>query len=332
MNIKEQQIQNIKNRNDEYLNTIYAIIGFLNTYKYELDSNGDNLFVFQGRKLFTDEKKENFVTPDLGLVISEKSGLVGEVKYSFPLDQTHWKEIFEQLYKYSIINNGWPTSTGQVENYDVVLLVHQSRSRKVVDYYLKSLPDNLKINKAFAIIEFNRSSQGKEYFHFRIEHGSLSSQKIQDRIYNGLEVPFEVYVTHYSKVKICDVEPHMSFMLYLIYECILDKSKGDGTFKKLTKKAKIPIETSIVEITHILREAYSFKSLQSNKYGDGQPEFPKQDWVRSAIEKLIELAEAFWKDKTKGEFVYYLTPKEGDILEYYILKCVEDLAKQTSMF
>lgn len=198
---KEEVIQDIKNKNDEYLTTVYAIIFFLNTYRFELNKEGEELVVFQGRKLFSDLEKKTFVTPDLGIVISDKVGLLGEVKYSFPSNQEHWSSIFNQIKKYDSIVNGWPSKEDKVDSYDIVLLVHQSRSRKVVDYYLNSLSDDEKLTKSFAIIEFNRSSQGKEYFHFRIEHGKLSQSTLNSKMYDGVQIPFESCLSEYSKIK-----------------------------------------------------------------------------------------------------------------------------------
>ncbi len=332
MKSKALLIQDIKNKNDEYLNTVYAIIGFLNEYKFQLRKAQKDVVIFQGRKLFSDTKKEIFCTPDFGLVISNTNGVIGEVKYSFPADKKHWEEVFEQIYKYCNSTFGWPTINGKVNEYDIVLLVHQSRSRDVVDYFNKTLKQDLKPTNNFIIVEFNRSSQGKEYFHFRIELGTLSEKTVHERIYKGLEVPMEVYVTYYSRIQIYDTEPHVSFLMYLIYLCILDKSKGEGTFKKLTKKQKVIIDTSVKEITHLLRTAYSFQSLQNTDNTYGQPENPKQDWVRNAIDKLSSIGEVNWVNRSDGSFQYILSYKEGNILDYYIENCVDESAKQIELF
>lgn len=328
MKPKEQIIQDIKNKNDEYLNTVYAIIGFLNTYIFELSNSEDKVKIFQGRKLFLDKDKNKYVTPDLGLVHSTSYGLVGEVKYSFPADQSHWEEIFKQLHKYSFIISGWPTETENVSDYDIVLLVHNMRSRKVIDYYINSLKKEYKPKKNFAIVEFTRSSQGKEFFFFRLEYGKIKPDLIHKKLHEGVSVPMEIYVGKYSKVKIYDSEPPISFLLHLIYECMLDKAVAEGTYKKLTKKSKILVSTSVNEITNILREVYSFKSLQSSEYQKGQPESPKIEWTKRAIDKLIEMGEANWEEKTNGTLTYILTAKEGNVLDYYITKTLQSVVQQ----
>lgn len=181
MSSKEIIIQSLKNKIDDYLNTVYAIIGFLNTYKFEMEKLNKDVVLFQGRKLWLDESNENYVTPDFGLTINEINSLVGEVKYSFPSDKKLWVDTFTQIKKYEQIISGWPTSSGNISEFDIVLLVQQSRSRSVIDHYLKKIPAKDKINKTFAILEFNRASQGKEYFHFRIEHGTLSDKQVSKK-------------------------------------------------------------------------------------------------------------------------------------------------------
>lgn len=332
MKSKEEAIQDSRNRIDEYLNTLYAIIGFLNTYKFEIQKNQGDIAVFQGRKLFTDADRKNYVTPDLGLVMSTGFSVVGEVKYSFPSNQEFWKSTFEQLKKYDSITTGWPNDSGEVSSYDIVLLVHQSRSRAVVKYYIDQLSPEEKISKVFAVVEFNRSSQGQEYFHFRLEHGTLSYEPVNNKLYTGLLIPMTMYVSDYATIKINDVEPPMPLLLHLCYECIIDKLTGEGKYKKLTKKTKIEVIITLPELTQRLREVYSFKSLQSKKFDSGQPEFPKSEWVRKALDKLSAIGEGKWTDLTSKQFTYILTQKNVDILSHYIQQCSVEQFVQPDLF
>ena len=331
-NSKELNIQNLKNKIDDYLNTVYAIIGFLNTYKFEMEKHNKDIIIFQGRKLWLDKTNENFVTPDFGLTLNEVNGLVGEVKYSFPSDKKLWVDTFTQIKKYEQIVTGWPTSIGNISEFDIVLLVQQSRSRAVIDYYLKTLPEKHRINKTFAILEFNRASQGKEYFHFRIEHGTLTNKHVENKFRQGLYVPYEIYISKYSTIKIYDTEPPLPLLLQLIYDCVIDKLKGDGKFKKMTKKTKQIVVITSHELTKTLREVYSFKSFHSPTYQNGQPEFPKQEWIKNALDKLFEMGEGNWLDKSSGSFSYVLTQKDGNILDHYIKRSIGLSAAQTELF
>lgn len=332
MSSKELIIQSLKNKIDDYLNTVYAIIGFLNTYKFEMEKANKDIVLFQGRKLWLDESNGNFVTPDFGLSINEISGLVGEVKYSFPSDKKLWIDTFTQIKKYDQIISGWPTSSGNVSEFDIVLLVQQSRSRSVIDYYLKKLPAKDKVNKTFAILEFNRASQGKEYFHFRIEHGTLSDKQVSKKFMEGLYVPYDIYITKYSTIKLYDTEPPLPLLLQLIYDCVIDQLKGEGKFKKMTKKTKQLVTINSHHLTKTLKEVYSFKRLQSEIHLNGQPEFPKHEWIKNALDKIFEMGEGNWLDKSTGSFSYILTQKDGNILDYYIKKSIGLGAAQTELF
>lgn len=102
-NSANKRVQQCREKIDNYNNTVFAIIGFLNTYIHELKSKGDLVVVFQGRKLRVSRDPDQFVTPDLGLTIGQESGVIGEVKCTLDKNQNNWKDHFEQLKKYEII-------------------------------------------------------------------------------------------------------------------------------------------------------------------------------------------------------------------------------------
>lgn len=330
MKTKTDAFKEMYERIDAYNNTVYAIVGFLNTFKYELKTTYPDIQTFQGRKFFLDIEEQYCVTPDLGLTLDNNAGLIGEVKYSFPQDKSKWKDDFVQLKKYDRILSGWTTKNGKITQYDVVLLVQQTRSRAVKDYYLSDLKSEERLTSPFALIEFNKSSQAKEFFHFRIEHGKISNDKIHERLYNGLSVPMDVFVKLYSKIKIYDAEPPLPLLLNYIYECVVDQFCMSGNFKKLTKNSKKSAYFTLQEMTAKLSQVYSFKSLASSQHLKNQPEFPKQDWVRKALDHLELIGEGSWARKSGGGFNYILSRKENNVLDHYIKSCVGNYAHQGS--
>jgi hypothetical protein len=327
-----KRVQLCREKIDNYNNTVYAIIGFLNTYTHELKSKGNGVVIFQGRKLYYSEEDLQFVTPDMGLTIDQKSGVVGEVKCSLDKDQKNWIDHFRQLKNYEKISIGWPTDSGKVSEFDVVLLIEHSRSRALKDYYERALDSALKLTRPFIIIEFNRSSQQKEFFFFRIEYGELSNKLLHKKFYDGINVAMEIFVKQYSTIKIYDVEPELPVMLQLINDCVVDKQVREGKYRKLTRKNTQPVEITVQGITDTLKEVYSFKRLHNVKYNRNQPEFPKTEWVKKAFDKLVDLAEGSWLDKAAGRFNYLLSQKEENILEHYILRTHGDMPVQSRMF
>src|SRR3972149_8100152 len=94
---------------DDYVETIHAMIGFIIFYLYDKKStkDKDDVLIFQGRRLRTSQTKTininntlSFVTPDIGILLPSKNGVIGEVKMSFPQNQDYWMDTFEQLIKY----------------------------------------------------------------------------------------------------------------------------------------------------------------------------------------------------------------------------------------
>ena len=213
----KNSLQKIKEFNDNYSNTIQAIVGFMHIYKYELKKEKNiDVKLFQGRKFDKENDKENFATPDIGILINEKSGVIGEVKNSFPKDTSLWKEDFLQLLQYDDNLIGWPVKDEIIPLYDIVLLVQDSRSRDVKDYFLNK-KDELKFNHPFIIIEYGRSDEAKHFFRFRIEYGKLSDTLINDKIYRGCHIAMENIAPLLSKIKIYDSQPSLSLMMWLIY-------------------------------------------------------------------------------------------------------------------
>jgi hypothetical protein len=354
-------LQNIKNINDDYKNTIYAIVGFMNIYKYELKNDEFEQAFFQGRKLdklIYSEKKELSpqksvtkkpkaktvkkdkqlptiiqVTPDIGILDTQESGIIGEVKQKFSQNESFWMENFKQLKKYDDDLTGWPVTSEKVKSHDIVLLVHESRSRSVKDFYLKHKEGELKFIRPFVIIEYGRSDQGEQFFKFRIEEGTLSNKKVHDKIYKQVQLKMSLFVTIYSKIKIYDASPHISWMLYIIHLAMVDKATAMGIFVKLSKKTKLPVSTSLNEITTLLQDTYSFKDIHA-KNTHRQSNSPKKEWVYKAVEKLIAVGEANWIDASTGTLMYFLKRHEGESAKDYYEKITLDneSAVQLEMF
>jgi len=330
----KNSLQKIKEFNDNYSNTIQAIVGFMHIYKYEFKKEKNiDVKLFQGRKFDKENDKENFATPDIGILINEKSGVIGEVKNSFPKDTSLWKEDFLQLLQYDDNLIGWPIEDEIIPLYDIVLLVQDARSRDVKDYFLNIANKKIKFNHPFIIIEYGRSDEAKHFFRFRIEYGKLSEPLIHSKIYSGCPIAMEHLVVQYSKFKIYDSQPHLSWMMWLIYLCMFDKATAENKYHKLNKKTKIELETSIDEVVELLYKTYSFSSFHEH-HQERQPKFPKKDWVKEAILKLFSMGEVRWKDDQHENIIFLLQKHDKSVIEHYAEKCLNEEinANQLSLF
>src|SRR5207249_438523 len=132
--MSENGEQRIRDDIDDYQDSVFAIIGFANFYRFDDTTRTmrDDVVVFQGRRLTpspakavnSDGNPVEFVTPDVGILLPSNLGVLAEVKKSFPADEQHWFDDFKQLMAYDDDLTGWPSASGAVTAHDVVLLVH----------------------------------------------------------------------------------------------------------------------------------------------------------------------------------------------------------------
>ena len=211
-----EAIKNIQNKIDNYEQTIIAIVGFMNFYRY--DSNHDPIILFQGRKLsMTQNGSADFVTPDIGVMLPDNTGVLGEVKHSFPKEQDYWIGAFEQLMKYDNDLIGWPNNSETVSAHDLVLLTHQARARVVRNYFReKSATGEINFTRPFCIVEYNRTSQSQEFFFFRVEEGGLSDEQVNKKLQDGASVPMGVFLNEYVAVKLYDAKPELPYLMFLM--------------------------------------------------------------------------------------------------------------------
>lgn len=321
---------------DNYKDTIYAIVGFVNLFIYDdmTKTMRKEILPFQGSKLYISsdevseekEKKNNgeFITPDIGIVLSEDYGIIGEVKSTFPKNNEHWKDDFTQLKKYDQELEGWPSPSGKVKAFDVVLLTHYSRSVAVKKYYQENA--EFELIHPFAIIEYNRFTQSKEFFSLRIQMGNISESTVNKRLEEGIPIPMNVFIKEYSRYKLYDAKPPLPYLLEVIWTNIVAlKASENPKFSVLRSNQKIEVEFELNELTELLCTQFTFYQLSASRpelqnYYKLQPKYPKHSWIVEACKKLIETGDAAWKDESAQVVVFYFKRRE-DIYDYFLNIC-----------
>jgi hypothetical protein len=327
---------------DDYIQTIHAMVGFMNFYLYDkaTKQNRTNVKLFQGGRLEPSEKKNNnsdnnkvhFVTPDIGIFISPDNGVVGEVKKSFPKDQTFWMETFRQLMNYDDDLMGWPSESKKVKDHDIVLLLHQTRAMAVLEFFGKKNGSEIKFQRPFVVVQFNRSDERKPFFFFQKLHGNLTEPDVNKELGNGVAVPMDIFVGIYSMVKLCDAPPPLPYLLELIWtHVVLDAVSDKPQFQTLRRNQKLEVTLEIDNIVVALSDGFSFKRLCDGM--DRQPKSPKTEWVIEACEKLVEIDEAEWVDPQKTEIKIFFRKYE-DIQSHFVEACSKEGARgeQLSLF
>jgi len=323
----------IRNKIDDYNETIHAIVGFMNFFRYDDKKKiiRDDIVVFQGRRFKPSPEKSinqkgekvEYVTPDIGILLPLKSGVIGEVKKGFPADQKLWFKTFKQLMSYDDDLIGWPSDDEKVDSHDVVLILHQSRSVAVQEFYENNKGTEIEIKRPFSIVEFNRSAEAKPFYFFRRTFGHLSEKNIDEQLKYGVSVPMLVFISLYSEIKLYDDEPQLPYLLQLIWEhVVLQKACEDERFERLRKNQKIKIDLDIETIIEKLHKGFSFRRLY-DKESARQPKIPKREWVIRACKKFVELNEAKWLDENKTKITFYFRQYD-DVLTHFIEHCLEE--------
>ena len=328
--------EEFRDKIDDYEQTIHAIIGFLNFYRYDAVSKKmkDNVLVFQGRRLEPSSQKVmdlngekiSHVTPDIVAFLPSKSGVLGEVKKSFPMEKERWMKTFEQLMAYDDDLTGWPSDDGKVNSHDIVLILHQSRAVPVRKFYEEHKNSVIKFTRPFIIIEFNRSPERRSFIFFRTVLGSLTENEVNGRLENGVQVPMEVFVKIYSTIKIYDSKPPLPYLIELIWANVVLRCASEyPKFEKLKKKQKIDVVLEIDSIVEELHQGFSFRMLHGDN-NERQPKIPKKEWVLCACEQLVKLNEASWVDSTKKTIKVFFR-KYDDVLDHFIELCSKEVEK-----
>ena len=330
----------------DYNDTVFAILGFMNFYRYDDDTRKmrQDVKVFQGRRLHHIEEIEQEnngkqrtvtqVTPDIGVVYNATDGILAEVKRSFCRNQDHWMDDFRQLLSYDGMIEAWPTPNGKLDNHEIALLVHQARGRAVLDYYQGKKESEIVFQKPFTIIEFNRSDEANPFFFFRTSEGTLRDPVLNTRLRIGVQVPMEKLSKIYSEIKLYDTEPPCPYLLEIIWtNVILPLAIKDDRFPQLTSKGKMEVQVEVDHIVKVLHENFSFKKLHGDE--EAQPRIPQREWVLRGLDILEKAKEGKWVDRENGIFSVTFR-KHKKVLEHFIEICdlnCSDLAEaeQTEM-
>lgn len=315
----------------------------MNFFLYDKDKEGlrSDVIVFQGRRFepspmkSTNEKAEKvkYVTPDIGILMPSKNGVIGEVKKSFPANQEYWLKPFKQLMSYDDDLTGWPTDDGKVNSHDIVLILHQSRGARVLEFYEAHKETEIKIDRPFSIVEFNRSDEAAPYYFFRKLFGNISEEGINNTLKYGTPVPMHSLTALYSEIKLYDDEPPLPYLLELIWvNVVLQKACENERFQKLRKNQKIEVNVPVETIINDLHQNFSFRRLQNNE-SDRQPRIPKKEWIMRACKKFIELDEAKWEDDQKSIMTFFFRQYD-DTLAHFIDGCLneEQMDSQKTLF
>ena len=331
-----------QNKIDDYEQTIHAIVGFMNFYLYDptTESMKEDVSVFQGRRLLPSPEKSTtskgevpYVTPDFGILLPTKFGVLGEVKKSFPQEQEYWRRTFEQLLKYDDDLSGWPL-VDKVNSHDIVLILHQTRATAVRNYYEQSLKSIITFQRSFSMVQFIRAEERAPYYLFQKIYGTLTDKTIDEGLTNSIPVPMAIFVKTYSQIKIYDSKPPLPYLMDLIWtNIVLPIASDKPEFNKIRKNQKIEVELTIDKIAEELHAGFSFHCFHE-EHEERQPHIPQREWVMEACEQLVKSEDANWADEGKNTIRILFKKKYDDTLAHFIECCAgkEEDENQLNIF
>lgn len=318
----QERVDRIKVEIDDYRDTVFAIIGFVNLYYLDEKTFKPRLDVkrFQGRKLTSiitdeanEEKKALDINPDFGIVMQGEKAILGEVKKNFPKDdKARARKIFEQLKNYDGTIVGWPGQDKEIKSHELALLVHLTTSPYAVEYYGDDLPkEGIVFEKPLSIIEFSRIEQMQHFFHYKVVLGNIVEIGEEKRLAYGIQVPMSALLKEYARTKIYDGIPPLPYLVNLIwFHVIIPAAAENPKFEALRKNQQLEVVIKISSIIEQLNEGFSFDHWHKDAK-DRQISVPRFEWVMEACSFLVETGEAEWvKGNTDNELIVFFRKYE----------------------
>lgn len=312
---ENEHIDDVKAKAQNYISTIKAAQSFISVVTWKDDHVIDSANYSVGRTMTTSANNKLApkidVTPDIVIQVHKDLGYVVEIKRSLPQDPEKWLSIFEQIIKYDDNLSGWWESSSNVmENSNVVFLVHQSRSIKFVKQFEQYLANkNLSFTHRFAVVEFAQSDEVNQYYHMRIQYGSIQPDEINGRLLESIQVPIDKVLKTYNQLKFFDCEPPcVEYTMGILWQNIflnLPRENYDEVLKGY------PVTVDIDDVTEELQKSYG------HIHGDGHRnvEFPQKGWVEKAMDAFVNIKMA--KKISDLEYVVILKPISTDLTEFF---------------
>jgi len=309
-------VESLKIDVDNYLDSIFAIIGILMLCKFEEPERPRrDVQVFQGIRLtrISGSQNENDVedTPDFGACKGSEHGFLGEVKMTLPRDSNLWKRPLEQFLRYADEHEGWPTSTGKVDNHYIVLIVRYMQSREICRK-LELMCENVTDAPQYCVIEYSRQDQLKKFITFRTEYGDMLFEDIGNEFRQGISVPANI--EYFSAVKLYDADPPIQHLMQLIWQYVVTPEAISKRERGSSKTKTTIIRLNVDDICTRLRREHSFSSLSwiSNVR---ERSTPRRKWTIKACEYFVNAEDAKWLNESKSDIEFKFI-EHDDIKEH----------------
>jgi hypothetical protein len=240
------------------------------------------------------------VTPDLVGQTKGPLAVVAEAKRSMPVDEQLWEQILGQLKEYDVDLEGWWTSNQLLPvPHDVMLLIHQVHGPKFVRWLQARETEEgvASFRRPLCVVEFNVFTQIGERMHLCLRHGDLREASLSARLAEGIPVPMERVIGTYGSKKFYDSEPEPEYLMAVIWTNVVVPGRVGGIREE--GQPGVPVVVSLLAVTRELQRAFGA--------GGGvrrEVEYPKDAWVRRALNSFVEIGPAAKVDDDKYRVWY----------------------------
>ncbi|MBE0410774.1 MAG: hypothetical protein IBX69_13705 [Anaerolineales bacterium] len=282
-------IEDIKQNIENYRTTIHALQALVSIVTWDKSDNQilEGAQTSFGRRMDTSPNNrimpDHYVTPDIVIQRTQNLGYVVEAKKSLPVNQDYWQKTVFQLLKYDDDLLGWWTNDELMETTCLILLLHQPRSfdfRKYLEDYLDK--ESIEFKNKCSIVEFNRSSEVKEFIFLRKYWGSICDESISSGLESGKDVPVEKVLVSYGEKKFYDSEPIIEYIMVILWQDLFTDMKTGVEYNEAHKAWLLNI--NIDDLTVELQKLFG---SESNEYREIK--YPKTSWVRKAMDAFVKI-------------------------------------------
>lgn len=331
-------LQGIKDRNESYLSTIYALHGFILAVMRTTISPKDNIHSSIGRRMhFVEGKsKRDLCTPDLVIQLDQTEGIIGEAKLLIcQNNDDKWKKYLKQAKKYDNDLVGWWTTDGLIERPNLVWITELTFSSKVGDYFQEKLDKGeIYFTHPFAVIEFSKHQKAREYLFLRTRIGDLPGS-LSQAFKNGIDVSLETLIFENHEKKFYDAKPmDIEYVMDILWQNIFTQeaftnNDGKSRYDDKEKVWRIPIHLDALTLN--VQKLYGAVGGEEREV-----EYPQKAWIKEALDKFVSINLAV-PGATTDEYIVlfkkFLRPMEKFVnLIHKKQKASKSSGKQLSLF
>ncbi len=195
----ERYVKQIREQANAYERTIQTIIAFDSAARWDdtYSSYLDNTFFFQGRRLIKEEtpSKNNYVSPDIVLQLSNEYGIVAEIKITGSSNQD-FENAYKQLKNYDRDLIGWKTKDGRIKSHDISLLVNDLKRNIAKRFF-----EGKALQREFSLVACALISEANEYCKIEKYYGAYTDERLEEKFSDPIAVPLEKIIAKISAIK-----------------------------------------------------------------------------------------------------------------------------------